>query len=286
MSMNKLLQLIAANGQGLANRAAPPISGGQQPAKRNLLVRNAATPAEARLYVYDVITPWADDYWGGISVKMMMDAIALIDDPANTTLHVHFNSPGGDVFEGRAMRTLLKGYAGPVLGHIDALAASAATTVADGCDSCDIAQGAFFMIHNSWTLAYGDKEDIRKTADLLDKIDQAIAADYQVRTGADAAQVASWMDEETWFSANEAVDNKFCSAVVASESSEKDKADKPASNQQNAWSLSAYARAPEALTKPASAPTNTTDDADKEAAAWSEHVARRMALVNLNLRGK
>lgn len=272
--MKNLIQLIAANaGRQLNNRDT-----GDSPNKtpRNILVRNQAQPTEVRLYIYDVITPWADAYWGGVSAKMVLEALSQIEDPANTTLHVHINSPGGDVFDGRAIRTALKNYAGPTLGHIDALAASAATTVADGCDSCDIAQGAFFMIHNSWTMAYGDKQDLKKTGDLLDKIDSAIARDYQQRSGAELQQVVDWMNAETWFSADEAVTQKFCTSVVAQGK------DGTADDKKNAWNLTAYQHAPKALLEqPDPAPNNA---ADQEAAAWSEYVNRRVALVNLNLR--
>ncbi len=276
--MNKLLQLIAANGSAAiqARISQPTTNGGNSP--RSLLVRNASTPSETKLYIYDIITPYADVYYGGVSAKMVIDALAQIEDPANTTLHVHFNSPGGDVFEGRAIRTILKAYAGPVLGHIDALAASAATTVADGCDSCDIAQGAMYMIHNSWTLAYGDKQDLLKTADLLDKIDTNIAADYQQRTGATLAQVVDWMNAETWFNADEAVAQKFCSAVVATGSSKS--SGQGTSNRVMAWDLSAYDHAPDI----AAFHSDVVDDADKDALQWSDHVQRRMSLIDRALR--
>ncbi len=273
--MNKLLQLIAANGHASVQNRGPhnhdkkPIT---------LLVQNASKPTEANLYIYDIITPYADTYWGGISAKMVLDAIAQIETPANTTLNVHINSPGGDVFEGRAIRTALKNYAGPVHGHIDALAASAATTVADGCDTCDIATGAFFMIHNSWTMAYGDKQDMTKTADLLAKIDQAIAADYQQRTGKDLSQIVDWMTQETWFSAEEAVAQGFCNAIETTT----DHTTPPDTSNKNTWNLGAYNHAPKALTTPALNPDEPTPD--QQAKEWGEHINRRMTLVNLNLR--
>ncbi len=278
--MNKLLQLIGANGVAAIQARTGHTPSSDDKTTRALLVRNAATPTEAKLYIYDVITPYADEYWGGISAKMVLAAIAQIEDPANTTLHVHINSPGGDVFEGRAIRTALKSYAGPVQGHVDALAASAATTVADGCDSCDIAQGAMFMIHNSWTLAYGDKQDLTKTAELLNKIDEAIAADYQQRTGADFAQIIDWMNQETWFSAQDAVAHKFCSAVVASGGTPEGQG--TTSNRASVWDLSAYTNAPKNMDAiQTSAPQSSVDE---QAADWSGHVQRRLALVNLNLR--
>lgn len=275
--MNKLLQLITQN------LRPQQLGAGQDKNPRPLLVRNAADPASVRVYVYDVITPYADEYWGGYSAKMMISALAQIEDPQNTTVHVHINSPGGDAFEGRAIRTALKQYAGPVVGHVDALAASAATTVADGCDTCDIAPGALFMIHNAWTMGYGDKQDFLKTIELLEKVDGAIAQDYQRRTGHKLSDIAAWMNEETWFTAEEAVAKNFCSAIADENKSAQVE---PTQSQLAEWNLSAYNRAPVfAPPSPADEPF-TQSLVDIESAAWTEHVQRRMSLVNLNLQSK
>ena len=65
------------------------------------------------------------------------------------------------------------------------------------------------MIHNSMTMAWGNKEELLSAASLLEKIDQAIAADYSRKTKKDTEQVKAWMDAETWFSADEAVEHGF-----------------------------------------------------------------------------
>ncbi len=237
MKLNKLLQLLQQN----ANQARQPAS----------LVRSE-DQAEATLYIYDVI-----DAWWGVSALQIAPAIAALD-PA-TTLHLRINSPGGDVFEGRAIRTAIQQFKGKSIAHIDGLAASAATTVADAADEVEISEGGMYMIHNGWTLAMGNRHEMRKTADLLDKVDAAIVADYARRTGLDAKQLADWMDAETWFSAEEAVTHGFANrlATLPDKASNSDAGRK--------WNLAAYDKTPEALLVQTPAPANEPDYAAQRA---------------------
>lgn len=229
----KILQLLRDN----AGRAKLPAN----------LVRNSAD--EATLYIYDVI----DSYWG-VSAKSVIDALASVADVP--TVHVRINSPGGDVFEGRAIVEALKRFSGKTIAHVDSLAASAATSIAIACSEVEIAQGAFFMIHNASGLVWGDKTAMRDTADLLEKVEGTIVLDYTNKTGKDAADVVAWMNAETWFTADEAIANGFCDRLAAT-------AEKKASN---TWNLSAYSKAPKALEPvpaPASDPSMTQANANR-----------------------
>lgn len=224
----KIMQLLRDNA------ARPPFN----------LVRNEAAN-EATLYIYDVI----DAYWG-ISAKSVIDALASAADVG--TIHLRINSPGGDVFEGRAIVEAIKRFAGKTIAHVDSLAASAATSIAIAADEVEIAKGAFFMIHNASAFAWGDKADLRETADLLEKVEASIIFDYNAKTGKGDAAIAAWMDAETWFTADEAVANGFCDRLAAT-------ADGKA---KNVWNLSAYSKAPPDLmappNQPDSLPTGTT----------------------------
>lgn len=200
----------------------------QRPRASMPLVRNAAD--EATIYIYDVIDPW----WG-ISAKSIMDQLAQVADVP--TLHVRINSPGGDVFEGRAIVEAIKRFAGKTIAHIDSLAASAATSIAIAADEVEIAQGAFFMVHNASGFVWGDKTDMRNTADLLEKIEATIVVDYAAKTGKESTEIVAWMDAETWFTADEAIANGFADRLAAT-------ADPKASN---TWNLAAYHNAPKAL---------------------------------------
>ena len=154
--MNKILQLCMDN------------------AKRERQIINLArNEAEATIYIYDIIDP----YWGVSANSVIAELNQVADAPV---LHIRINSPGGNVFESRAIIEAIKRFAGQTIAHIDSLAASAATSIALACNEVEISDGGFFMIHNASGMAWGDKSDMRKTADLLEKVEGAIVAEYAV----------------------------------------------------------------------------------------------------------
>ena len=212
MKLNKLMQLLKDNA-----RAEGPAA-----------IRMETTGTDVHVYIDDVI----DSYWGA-SAKSLITSLA---GQADKTVHMHINSPGGDVFEARAMAAAVVAHSGEVIGHIEGVCASAATYLALACSQVRMAEGSLFMVHNSWTMAYGNKEELRTTADLLDKIDGTIIADYARKTGATNEQVVAWMDATTWFTAQEALDAKFIDAI--------DSNTKQSGTNQARWNLSAYPNAP------------------------------------------
>ena len=164
-----------------------------------------AAKDEATVYLYDAIDP----YWGidaGEFVKSLSEVTAK-------TIHLRINSPGGSVFDAEAIQTALQQHKARVVAHIDGMAASAATYVALAADEVEMSDGAMFMIHNAWTFAFGNASELVDTAALLEKIDANILRDYQSKTGASAEQIKTWMDNETWFTAQEALANGFVDRV-------------------------------------------------------------------------
>jgi ATP-dependent protease ClpP protease subunit len=205
-------------------------------AQRNsVAIRTEMNGNTPEIFLYDVI-----DAYFGIGAS---DFIAELDKYAGQKVVLRINSPGGDVFEARAMATAIAKH-GDVHAKIDSLAASAATYVATACKTVEIAQGGFFMIHYAWTFAYGNKDDLTKTSSLLDKVDQSIIADYVRKSGAQSGAIEQWMADETWFTADEAKQNGFVDSIFAPD----EKAPPPAARA--AWNVSAYSKAPKALTAP------------------------------------
>ncbi len=191
----------------------------------------------AHVYLYDTI----GGYWG-IEAEAFIKELNNIKTP-NITLHI--NCPGGDVFDGRAMATAIKQHASQITAQVDGLCASAATFLSTACHSVSMAEGAFYMIHEGWTLAVGNKRDLQKTATLLEKVDASILNDYEKKTGQDRQQLQAWVEGETWFSAEEAKENGFADSIIEEQSVE------------NHWNLSAYNNPPQALIKP---DNSTTQD--------------------------
>lgn len=206
---------------------------------RTFKVEHSADGSEATVYVYDVI----DSYWG-IKAADFVKELAALTAP---TIHLRINSPGGDVFDARAMATAVRGHPSKVIAHVDGMALSAATTLAIAAAETEMAEGSFFMIHNAWSWGVGNANDLMELAALLEKIDGAIAADYTRKTKKSMDQVVAWMAAETWFTAQEAVDAGFADRIFKG-------AEAAAKNQ---WDVAdIYAKVPKALTekKPEPAP--------------------------------
>jgi ATP-dependent Clp protease protease subunit len=137
-------------------------------------------------------------------------------------LHLRINSPGGDVDEARAIQTGLNQSPCQIIGHIDGIAASAATLPMLATDEIEMSEGARVMIHNAWGFVVGNKTDMRKCADSLESIDAAIANDYVQKTGQTLAQVQYWMNEETEFMAADALKFGFIDRIYKPEAPKKE----------------------------------------------------------------
>ena len=239
--MHKLMQLYNDN----SRREKRPMN----------IVHNGS---EASLYIYDVI----DQYWG-VSAQSVIDAVAQAGDAQ--VLNVYINSPGGSVFEGRAIMAELARFNGKTIAHIDSLCASAATSVALSCNEVRMSEGAFFMIHNASGMAWGDKAALRETANLLEKVEGSIIADYVTATGKPVEQIAAWMDAETWFTAQEALDNGFIDSITPA---------KQSTDAKNTWNLASYANAPKELSAP---PIENKQVEDQEAPLVQQSAAQSNA---------
>lgn len=69
------------------------------------------------------------------------------------------------------------------------------------------------MIHNVWGGETGGAKDMRKAADLMEKMGDRLVSIYVSKTGRDESEIRNWMDEETWFTADEAIEAGFIDHV-------------------------------------------------------------------------
>lgn len=236
-----------------------------------LLATNRATPrryeiadakdgAEATVYVYDLI-----DAYLGVSAQQFVKDLAGIKA---STIHLRINSPGGDVFEGRAIATAIRAHGAKVVAHVDGLAASAASWIALAADEVEIAPGAMMMIHRASSIAWGNADDMLQLAALLEKIDGTLVDEYVRETGNTAENVRTWLDAETWFTAEEAVALGFADRLSE---------DAPAVD--NRWNLSAFPGAPAAA--PAAEPVAPAEPEPAVTEGQSKHAdnLRRFGLT-------
>lgn len=180
-------------------------------------IHAAADDDERTIGIYDVI---GEDYWtgGGFTAKRMAGALRSLGKGPVT---VAINSPGGDMFEGIAMYSMLREHQGEVTVKVMGLAASAASVIAMAGDQVQIARPAFLMIHNCWVLAIGNRHELREIADQIEPFDDAMADVYAARTGADKADMAKLMDRETWIGGSAAVEQGFADSLLDSDQVDK-----------------------------------------------------------------
>lgn len=149
--------------------------------------------------IYDEIGLW------GVNAGQFIKDFKAIDD-GESPVTIAINSPGGDVFDGFALNGWAQRLGKRCTARIDGMAASAASVIAVGAHHVVIGQSAMMMIHNPWTVAYGGAEDLRKTADMMDKARDGILAAYRRKAPSiEDAELLRMLDDETWLTAEEAV---------------------------------------------------------------------------------
>jgi ATP-dependent Clp protease, protease subunit len=168
----------------------------------------AKNSAEILIYA-DVGESW----WGdGVTAKSFHDELKALGDVA--TIDVRINSYGGDVFDGLAIHRQLVEHKATVTTHVDGIAASIASVIAMAGERIEISESGFLMIHDAWTIAIGNAEELRAVADRVDATSANIADLYAARCGKSVAQVRDWMKAETWFNGKDAVAAGLCDAIA------------------------------------------------------------------------
>ena len=127
---------------------------------------------------------------------------------------VHINSPGGDVFAGAAIYSALRAHKGNVTVQIVGIAASAASVIAMAGDEVLISPVAYMMIHNPWTLAQGDANEMEHQAEILREIGNGLVAAYAQKTGLETDEIKRLLDAETYMNAETAVELGFADGML------------------------------------------------------------------------
>lgn len=242
---NRLLQLLAEN-----RKPFEPI--------QNKIV---AKGRDAAIYLYDPIVgdKLTAEWWGGICPQDFVPAVRSLEADKIT---IYTNCPGGDVFAAEAMCQALREHPAHVAMQIEGYAASAATSIACACDEVVATPASKYMIHQTWTLAIGNADDLLQVVDLLRNCDESMFAEYEKRTGQSREQIIEWCKAETWFSAEDAVKHGFVDRILETKSA--------STSASRKWNLSAYANAP----KQEEPPQEPADPEDTTNYVSDDHRAR------------
>ena len=171
------------------------------------IVKNDDKNAELMLYG-DI----AESFWGDtISAKEVTEYLTDLDVE---NINVYINSNGGVVDTAIAINNALRRHKAKVTVNIDGIAASAATLITCAGDTVRMPKNALFMIHNPLTIAMGDSEEMRKQADVLEKHKNSILETYLQKVNIDKEKLSELMDNETWLSAEEALEYGFIDEII------------------------------------------------------------------------
>jgi len=147
----------------------------------------------------------------GITAKSFLEDLRGLKGKDIT---VHINSTGGDVFQGQAIYTALKNYSGKVTVKIEGLAASMATIIALAADKVEMTSNSLFMIHSPMSNVFGNKAQMRKQINALEKIETTMLSVYKAKTNISEEEIEQMMAHETWLSAHEALELGFVDEVL------------------------------------------------------------------------
>ncbi|HFO6082906.1 TPA: ClpP-like prohead protease/major capsid protein fusion protein, partial [Escherichia coli] len=129
-------------------------------------------------------------------------------------IHLRIHSPGGDIFEGLAIYNALKNHPAKKIVHIEGMAASMASFIAMCGDHIVMPENAMMMIHAPRGVTAGVSGDVRRFADLMDKLGDTMAETYAGRTGRSKQEITAMMEAETWMDGNECKANGFADEVI------------------------------------------------------------------------
>ncbi|MBN6365531.1 Clp protease ClpP [Providencia rettgeri] len=166
----------------------------------------ATSETSADIYIHDEIGMW------GVSAKRFTEDLISLGNISHINLHIH--SPGGEVFEGIAIYNQLKNHNATITVYIDGLAASMASVIAMVGDEVKMPKNAMMMIHKPWGVSWGDANDMRDYADLLDKVENVLIPAYMEKTGKTKEEIEAMLGEETWLTAEECVEHGFANTVI------------------------------------------------------------------------
>ena len=178
-------------------KAAAPVAQGEAP-----------KPAELLIYG-NIGDRWNED--GVVASELVRDLSALQAD----TINLRINSYGGSVPDGLAIYNALRRHKATVNVFVDGVAISCASYIAMAGDTITMAKNSQMMIHAPWTFAYGNSNDMREQADILDRYAKAMASAYADKSGKSYEDALALLTDgkDHWFLADEAKAEGFADEV-------------------------------------------------------------------------
>ena len=161
-----------------------------------------------------------DDAWFYDMMELDHTTTTHVDDflakvAPGDSITVQVNSGGGDVWTGSEIYSSLKNHMGHVTVEIQSLCASIATVIASAGDVVRIAPVGQYMIHGASMMAYGNRADMQEYSEFPAKVDETIRNAYRLKArNVTNEQLESWMEKDTWFTPQEALEFGFVDEIM------------------------------------------------------------------------
>jgi ATP-dependent Clp protease protease subunit len=169
-----------------------------------LRVVKTEAKASAQIFLYGIV----GDYWysdSPVTARNLQRQLALLSDVP--VIHLRLNGPGGDVHEGLLICNIIKASKKEIHTWNDGICASMMATILESVPEGrrHAAKASLTMIHSASTIAWGNTQDMKDTADMLDKHDDVLAEIFSDATGLTLDHVkAKWFDgKDHWLTAKE-----------------------------------------------------------------------------------
>lgn len=187
----------------------------------NITIRNEAESGEAVIDIdgaigFDIMK-WLEGEEQQNTKEAVKEKLKEISGLQASRITVNINSLGGDVNDGISIHDLLAQHDAEIVTNINGMTASAATVIAQAGGTRRMSANALYLIHNSWTFAMGNRNEMLKMAEELEQIDGIMANIYARRGGKDRAYFLDLMNEDEgagiWLTADEAKEHGLIDEV-------------------------------------------------------------------------
>lgn len=164
----------------------------------------------AILNIFGDITsfPWLESDVSNLQLSKKLEELKDV-----SVIDVYINSYGGEVAEGLAIYNALKRHKAKVITHVDGFACSIASVIFMAGDERVMPNTSCLMIHNPWTFASGNANELRKQAEDLEKIGECSINAYLERVNISKEELKELLDNESWISPSEAVEMGFATSA-------------------------------------------------------------------------
>lgn len=172
----------------------------------------ADTPAE--LFVFGDVVNDTRPHAADVSPASVQ---GVLEQMQGDELVIHINSYGGITSAGIAIYNLLRSSGKRVTTINESFACSAASMIFMAGSRRVMRSSSLLMIHNAWTQASGNADELRNTAEVLDAISATAARIYAENSKLTDAELSALLDAEAWITPEMALVNGMATEIAQAE---------------------------------------------------------------------